>query len=1542
MNMKAVFILCLLLFNTNFSVCQGVISDAKSNDHRSGFIENKGQIIDQNNKPNPAVLYLLNTPGMNVQLRKTGFSYDVYSIEYKPNPHYIPSNNQHFRKPNPENDSLLAEYHFHRIDIDLQNANPNPVIEASASSKDYLNYYTTGTPEEGVTLVKSFGGITYKNVYSGIDLQFTGNDGVFEYNFLIQPGADIATIQLKVAGPERIKTFKEKIQMVTSVGDIDEIIPLCYYSLNNIQVPVKGRFKKIKDQLYGFSVDQTIPNGAILLIDPIPTRRWGTYYGGNLGTMVNKNACAIDASGNIIMAGGTTSVYNIATSGAYQTTLSGNSDAFLVKFSPDGQRLWGTYYGGSNGDYGYSCAVDKDNNIIFAGYSNSPSNIASPGAYQTILHGLQDGMLAKFTPGGQRVWSTYYGGNGIDPWGEEVIEVCAVDTNGNIYCSGITGSPDYIASVGAHQTTLGGKYDAFMVKFTTNGQREWGTYYGGSNLDQNGCCSVSKNGFVFLSGNTNSPNNISTPGSFMQNFNSTFKTFLVAFNLDGQRLWGTYYAGEAIDNNYGCIADTGSNVYIFGTTSSNTNISTPGAFQETMIGGGGGYLAKFNVGGLRIWGTYYGENDTYILNAAVDDSANIVICGDSHTQNNIIATPGAFQSVFRGGYYDAFLGKFNGNGQRFWGTYYGGTEMEHGMSCAVDLNENIYLCGVTYSENNTNLETSLCSRSSLSNHIATPGSFQTDHVGSSNTFLAKFSDCYSPDTALQINGPIQICANSSGNNYSIDPIHASTDYHWCVSGNLTITSGQNSTSINVSAGPVVGTDTISVYGINSCDNGFPKSMLINVLPGAVPTLTGNTTACQGENITYTTETGKTGYIWNISAGGTKTGGGTSLHDFVSVTWNTPGVQWVSVNYTETNGCSAGTATLLNVNVAAGLPVDVTITASQSQVCSGTSVTFTATPTNPGSSPGYQWKVNGVNAGTYLPVYTYTPVNGDIVTCVLTSSIVVCIANNPATSNSITMVVDSNLPVINSISPSINPACAGTSVTFTAIPTHGGITPVYQWKVNGTNFGANSPTYSYIPATSDVITCVLTSSETCTTGNPAISNPITMTVNPNLPVTVSIISSSNPFCAGSSVTFTATANNGGTPPSYQWKVNGIGVGPNNQVYSYFPNNGDVVTCVLNSNISCPTGNPATSNSITMIVNANLPAGISITATLNPFCPGSSVTFNATPINGGALPAYQWKVSGANVGTNSNTYSYNPANGDSVRCVMTSNLACVTSNPASSAKIIMSGTLSPIVTFTSCFDTITSVNAKPFKLKGGIPLGGTYSGPGVNSPTGIFTPSTAGTGTKIINYSYTNVSLCSASKSRNIIVQAAPVFVCGNNLTDIRDNKIYPSVQIGTQCWISKNLDYGMTVLSSLVQNDNCISEKYCYNDLAGNCTNFGGLYQWDEMMKYDDTQAGQGFCPPGWHVPTENEWQTLFNFYNGNGFAGRPLQDLGFSGFNALRSGVFYLNSSMSFNGFATLFWTSTSWGQFKAFSHGINTYNYSVSLYPSSRANAFPVRCLRD
>ena len=633
---------------------------------------------------------------------------------------------------------------------------------------------------------------------------------------------------------------------------------------------------------------------------------------------------------------------------------------------------------------------------------------------------------------------------------------------------------------------------------------------------------------------------------------------------------------------------------------------------------------------------------------------------------------------------------------------------------------------------------------------------------------------------------------------------------------------------------------------------------------------------------------------------------------------------------------------LEMTVTIPVTPSVAITADFPQVCAGENVTFTATTANEGTSPAYQWKVNGANSGTSTSVFSYIPLNGDQVTCLLTSSMT-CTTNNPVNSNTITMIVNPIVPIGVTISSSANTVCAGTTVTFTAFPVNGGSTPAYQWKVNGANVGSNSTGFTYTPVNGDIVFCVLTSSNNlCTLNNPATSNPITMVVNPLLPVSVTISPTANPICTGNPVTLTATPINGGFIPVFQWTVNGINIGTNNSVFAYLPVNGDVVTCSLLSSETCTSGNPAQSNPVTMVVNANLPAGITISASANPFCPGTTVTFIANPINGGSTPSYQWKVNGINTGTNSSTFIYTTLNNDSIRCIMTSNLSCVTGNPASSAKIIMSGTLAPIVSFTSCFDTVTTVGAKAFKLKGGMPLGGSYSGPGVNSLTGVFTPSSANIGLKTISYTYTNVSSCSANKTKTILVQANPSFTCGSNFTDIRDGKLYTTVQIGTQCWMAANLNYGSIIPSSQVQYDNCISEKYCYNDVTGNCTKYGGLYQWDEVMKYDDTQAGQGLCPPGWHVPTDSEWTTLFNFYQGNALAGKPLQDTILSGFKAQTSGVFYLNSSWSFNGFATLFWSSTTWSAVKAISHGMNIYDFSVSLYPSSKVNAFPIRCLKE
>lgn len=169
----------------------------------------------------------------------------------------------------------------------------------------------------------------------------------------------------------------------------------------------------------------------------------------------------------------------------------------------------------------------------------------------------------------------------------------------------------------------------------------------------------------------------------------------------------------------------------------------------------------------------------------------------------------------------------------------------------------------------------------------------------------------------------------------------------------------------------------------------------------------------------------------------------------------------------------------------------------------------------------------------------------------------------------------------------NPTCTGASTTFTATPVNGGTAPTYQWKVNGTNVGTNSATYTTTSLTNGaVVTCVMTSNLPGVTGNPATSNAITMTVTGTVApaVSIAITSGSNPTTTGASVTFTATPTNGGTTPSYQWKVNGANVGTNSATYTTTTlTNGAVVSCVMTSSSGCASPTTATSNSITMTVN-----------------------------------------------------------------------------------------------------------------------------------------------------------------------------------------------------------------------------------------------------------------------------------------------------------------------------------------------------------------------
>jgi uncharacterized protein (TIGR02145 family) len=233
--------------------------------------------------------------------------------------------------------------------------------------------------------------------------------------------------------------------------------------------------------------------------------------------------------------------------------------------------------------------------------------------------------------------------------------------------------------------------------------------------------------------------------------------------------------------------------------------------------------------------------------------------------------------------------------------------------------------------------------------------------------------------------------------------------------------------------------------------------------------------------------------------------------------------------------------------------------------------------------------------------------------------------------------------------------------------------------------------------------------------------------------------------------------------------------------------------------------------------------------------------------------------------------------------------------------------------------------------------------------MFNPASAGTGIKTIQYSYTNVVTCSDFKTITITVQPAPAFICGNNLTDIRDGRQYTTFSLPNgKCWTAENLDFGITIYDLTPQTDNCIPEKYTR---PASRVPRPAFYQWDELMAYQTTEASQGLCPPGWHVPTSAEWNELLSYYNGAGQAGGPMKDtLLANSFQSHQQGFLYLNNTWAFTTglyAGSMYWTSTLSGSStpsgsRAIARGLNEYNPSVSKYEALRGNGFGVRCCRD
>lgn len=657
----------------------------------TGFEENLGQVTDFENNPVPSVLFRMNLPGYNIFLSENGISFVV---------------NQYDK----EKDSV----HFARFDIEpVDGKIEKSKIELSDEISGYNNYYLSHCPN-GILFVKSYGYIKMKDLYPGIDWIWRCDDKVHN-EFVVKPNANISQIRLKVKWADiEIKDGKELVYS-TPPGKIQEGEIYVYEKEGE---KVSAFYKKDEQGFITFDIKGYDKNKT-LVIDPPLERLWATYYGGsgqdNCDGSRTMGAITKDISGNIFITGFASStnfpIYNPGGSAYFQGVNAGTMDAFILKFTNTGAREWATYYGGTSDDIGIALTTDLSGNLFVIGTTFSSTNFPTynpgGGAYFQSSGSSGEVFILKFTDAGVRQWATYYGG-GLSDVGYSI----ATDVSGNIFITGNTFSsnlPTYDPGGGVYyQATNAGSFDAFILKFSNSGVRQWATYYGGTDDDNGYSIATDTSGNVFVTGmarSTNFPIYDAGGGAYYQSSILGYRTvFILKFTNAGVRTWATYYGGSTNDYGLSIATDASGNVFVTGNTSS-TNFPTydPGGgayYQASNAGSDDVFILKFSNTGARLWATYYGGTTGDIgRSITTDNSGNIFVTGNTLSSNLPIYNPGGgayYQSTLTGGH-EAFILGFSDTGAREWATYYGGSSTDYGMSIITDAPGNIFLTGFTLS-----------------------------------------------------------------------------------------------------------------------------------------------------------------------------------------------------------------------------------------------------------------------------------------------------------------------------------------------------------------------------------------------------------------------------------------------------------------------------------------------------------------------------------------------------------------------------------------------------------------------------------------------------------------------------------------------------------------------------------------------------------------------------------------------------------------------------------------------------------------------------
>ena len=720
-------------------------------------------------------------------------------------------------------------------------------------SSHYSNYFIGSDQSKWVSEIHDVSQAEYTSFYSGIDLFYSTKSEQLEYGFKLHADANPSDIQFIIEGASHVSiNNKHELVITHRFGEIIESAPKAWSYLNGVKKPIAISYK-LDGNVCGFNFSNLNASFDSLIIDPSLT--FSTFSGSSADNW--GFTATPDAAGNLYGAGIVFGYGYPTTQGAYDITYNNGAGAMpfdigITKFNPSGTNLlYSIYFGGAGNETPHSIVSGPTGELYVYGVTCSSNFPTTPGAYDATYNGGpsvtensltfdgSDIFISRFsTNGANLIASTYIGGSNSDGlnlnnlhynYGDQFRGEIILDASGNVYISSTTASNNFPTTGGAFSTVLNGLQDAVVCKLSNNlSSLLWSSFFGGIGEDSGNSIEISPNGSVYLAGGSNSPTfpGVSS-GNDLSNNGGLSDGYVARFNPgNGSVISATFMGANEYDQTYFVRCDPANQVYVYGQTESNWQIS-PGCVGTPNSGQ---FLRKYDTGlGAIQWSTVFGAGSGHVEISPtaflVSDCYEIYVSGWGgqlnansavsqalfSSTNGFVTTPNAFQS--------------NTNGSNFYLAVF--------APDATLLNYGTYMGGLTSSSNHVDGGTSRFDKKGRIYHAvcgacggnnfgftSTPGSWSPQNP-SPNCNMAVFKfDLSTLDAILAQPSPL-ICIPQPVvfNNNSVN----GNTYSWDFGDNSTSTQVQPSHQYNAA-----GVYTVTLIVSDSANCYEPDTAIIQV------------------------------------------------------------------------------------------------------------------------------------------------------------------------------------------------------------------------------------------------------------------------------------------------------------------------------------------------------------------------------------------------------------------------------------------------------------------------------------------------------------------------------------------------------------------------------------------------------------------------------------------------------------------------------------------------------------------------------------------